>query len=150
MFVVQHKILKWGFSLCYPVFWLISLLYGHETWWMELSLDANNSEGQFKVTGLTIVVWTWNLVDGVILVDGVTLDANNYEGQFKVTRCHPRSNGLPLLYGNETWWMESPLVENSFLGQFKVTRGHLRSNGLPLLCGHETWKMESSLDAKHY
>ena len=60
MFVVQHKILKWGFSLCYPVFWLISLLYGHETWWMELSLDANNSEGQFKVTGLTIVVWTWN------------------------------------------------------------------------------------------
>ena len=27
----------------------LQLLYGHGTWWMESSLDANNSESQVKV-----------------------------------------------------------------------------------------------------
>ena len=46
-----------------------------------------------------------------------------------VTRGHPRSNGLPLLYGHETWWMESSWDADNLEGQFKVTRGHPRSNG---------------------
>ena len=37
-------------------------------------------------------------------------------------------HGLPLLYGHETWWMESSLDANNSEGQFKVTRGHPRSN----------------------
>ena len=55
-------------------------------------------------------------------------DANNSEGQFKITWGHLRSNGLPVLYGHETWWMESSLDANNSEGQFKVTRGHPRSN----------------------
>ena len=86
MFVVQHKILKWGFSLCYLVFWLvISLLYGHKTWWMESSLDAEHYEGQFKVIGghprsnslpLLYGHTTWWMES--------SLDAEHSEGQFKV------------------------------------------------------------------
>ena len=87
-----------------------------------------------------------------------SLDAYNSEGQFKVTCGHPTSNGLPLLYGHETWrmesldakqglpllyghetwWMESSLDANNSEGQFKVTCGHLMSNGLPLLYGGVT------------
>ena len=71
-----------------------------------------------------------------------SLDANNSEGQFKVNRGHLRSNGLPLLYGHKTWWMESSLDANHFL---KVSS---RSNGL--LHEHETWWMESSLNANNF
>ena len=60
-----------------------------------VTLDANNSEGQFKVTrghqrlnGLPLLYehetwWTES-----------SLDANNSESQVKVTRGHTRSNGL--------------------------------------------------------
>ena len=57
--------------------------------------------------------------------------------------------GLPLLYGHETWWMESYLDTKKSEGQFKVTRGHQRSYGLPLLYEHDTWWVESSLDANN-
>ena len=46
--------------------------------------------------------------------------------------------GLPLLYGHETWWMESSLDGVNVEGQFKVIGGHPRSNGLPLLYLLET------------
>ena len=40
---------------------------------------------------------------------------------FKVTRCHPRSNGLALLHGHESWWMASSLVDaKNVEGRFKV------------------------------
>ena len=71
-----------------------------------------------------------------------SLDANNF---IKVSS---RSNGIPLLYEQETWWMESSLDAIHSEGQVKVTRGHPRSNRLPMLYEHETWWMESSLDAK--
>ena len=76
----------------------LQLLYGHETWWMGSSLDANNSEGQFKVTrghqrlnGLPCLYEheTW-------LVES-SLDANNSESQVKVIRGHTRSNGLTIV-----------------------------------------------------
>ena len=55
---------------------------------------------------------------------GVSSDTENVEGQFKVTGCHPRSNGLSLLYGPETWWVES-FSDANFL---KVSS---RSSGSP-------------------
>lgn len=35
------------------------------------------------------------------------MDADKFEGQFKYTRGHSRSNCLSVLYGLQTWWMES-------------------------------------------
>jgi len=64
-------------------------------------------------------------------------------------RAFSLEQGLPLLYGHETWWMESSLDAKNSEGQFKVTRGHQRLNGLPLLYEHETWWAESSLDANN-
>ena len=46
---------------------------------------------------------------------------------------------VQLLYGHETWWMESSLDAEKSDGQFKVTWGHRRLIGLPLLYEHETW-----------
>ena len=53
----------------------------------------------------------------------VSSDTENVEGQFKVTGCHPRLNGLSLLFGLEPWWVESFSDANLFEGQFKVIRG---------------------------
>ena len=47
-----------------------------------------------------------------------SLDAEHSEGQFKVIRGHPRSNGLPLLYGHVTGgWSHSSLDANNSEGQ---------------------------------
>ena len=43
------NILKFN-SRGYPRSTGLPSLYGHETWWMESSLEANNSGGRFKVT----------------------------------------------------------------------------------------------------
>ena len=48
------------------------------------------------------------------------MEAYNSEGQFKVIRGHPRSNGIPLFFGHETWWMESCLDATNSKGQFKI------------------------------
>ena len=96
----------------------LPLLYVHETWWMESSLHANNSEGQVRSPGvtqgqiwLTIVVWTWNLVDGVIFGCQTLLRSP------WVTQGH----ALPLLYEHKTWWVESSWDANNSESHAKVT-----------------------------
>ena len=59
----------------------------------------------------------------------ILFDAENVESQFEVIRGHPMSNGLPMLYGLETWLVESSPDAENIEVQFKVTRGHPRSNG---------------------
>ena len=47
----------------------LPMLYGLETWWVESSPDAENIEGHQgspMVKWLAIIVWTYNLLDGVI------------------------------------------------------------------------------------
>ena len=53
---------------------------------------------------------------------GIPSDAKNVGGQFKVIRGHPMSNGIPMLYGLETWWVESSPDAENIKGQFKVIR----------------------------
>ena len=68
---------------------------------------------------------------------GISSDAEQFGGQFKVIKGHPRSNGLPMLYGLETWWMESSPDAKHIEGQFKVIRGHPRSNLYSFMYGSE-------------
>ena len=76
---------KWNLNLISAtiVIWTWNLV------WMETSLDAYNSEGQFKVTCGHLRTRSYSL-SLLTLVDGVTLDANNSEGQFKVTCGSPK------------------------------------------------------------
>ena len=77
--------------------------------------------------------------------------AENVEGQFKVSRGHPRSNGLPLLYGIETWWVESSLdtkylkVSSKSPVFFLCVDIHVCS----IIVWTCNWWLESSLDAEN-
>ena len=81
----------------------LPILYGFETWWLESSFEAEVFEGQFKVTrGSYKVNWIAIEVCTMTLnILGIPLwMLTKSEGQFKVTRGHPRSNGVPFLYGH--------------------------------------------------
>ena len=60
---------------------------------------------------------------------GVVIQYGKCSRSVEGHRCHPRSNGLSVLYGLEPWWVDSFSDANFFEGQFKVIRGRPRSNG---------------------
>ena len=117
---------------------------------METSLDAYNSEGQFKVTcghlrtrsySLSLLTWWMESLWMLTILKvyqccrDLKLGGQNHLPMLKMLKVssrshggHQRSNCLQVLYVHETWWMESSLHANNSEGQVRspgVTQGQI-------------------------